>query len=173
MNAFTTSSCPSIAAEKIVGFAPFASRKSAIGLLPTCDAASMHVSQSPKPQSIEARASAGWRSTSSCTRLRSRCETPTTSLTSAGSFAGNTSLARDGEEGGACPQAFVAKTEMPSADKPAVNLTNERRDHRCAMNPTSGVFIAERDASGKEGLSQARFSRSGTFAATYDPSTDD
>jgi hypothetical protein len=50
MNAFTTSSWPSIAAQKIVGLAPLASRNSAIALLPVCDAASMHASQSPKPR---------------------------------------------------------------------------------------------------------------------------
>jgi hypothetical protein len=51
MNALTTSSWPSIAAEKIDGRAPFASRNSAISRLPTCDAAPSALSQSPKPQS--------------------------------------------------------------------------------------------------------------------------
>ncbi len=84
MNAFTASSCPIIAAEKIVGRAPWLSRKSAIGLLPTCAAASMQVSQSPKPQSIDARAIAGCFSTSSRMRAKLPCEAPTASLTSDG-----------------------------------------------------------------------------------------
>ena len=42
----------------------------------------------------------------------------TTAFTSAGSCAGNTSLAKDGEEAGDCPQvqALVADKETPSAD---------------------------------------------------------
>ena len=48
-----------IAAEKMVGRAPLSSRNSAMGLLPTCEAASMQASQSPKPQSTDARASEG------------------------------------------------------------------------------------------------------------------
>ena len=108
MNAFTASSCPIIAAEKIVGRAPLVSRKSAIGLLPTCAAASMQVSQSPKPQSIDARAIAGCFSTSSRMRAKLPCDAPTASFTSDGSCCGNASAPAIayGSGGGACPHAF-------------------------------------------------------------------
>src|SRR5436190_12972784 len=76
-------------AVKIVGRAPFAIRYSAIGRLPTCDAASIGVSQSPNPQSQDARARAGRAETSSLTRARFEWDTPTISLTRSGSCAGN------------------------------------------------------------------------------------
>src|SRR4051794_6136238 len=75
-------------AVKIVGRAPFAIRNSAIGRLPTWDAASIGVSQSPKPQSHDARASAGLAVTSSFTRAMFPCEAPTTSFTDSSSCAG-------------------------------------------------------------------------------------
>ena len=59
MNAVTTSTWPSIAAEKIVARAPCSSSSSAISRLPVCDAAPSAVSQSPNPQSHDALASAG------------------------------------------------------------------------------------------------------------------
>ena len=58
-------------------------------------------------------------------------------------------------ETGDCPHAFVANMETPSAEKPDVSPKNERRDHRCAMNPTSGRVIAERRVVSKAGLSEA------------------
>src|SRR5688500_18727570 len=118
MSAFTASSWPIIAAEKIVGRAPCVSRKSAIALLPTCAAASMHVSQSPKPQSTDARASAGCFSTASRTRAKLPCDAPTISRTRFGSCDGNASAPEmTGGGGGAWPQAVVAIAGRPSEKK--------------------------------------------------------
>src|SRR5260221_11758835 len=60
-----------------------------MGRFATCDAASMHVSQSPYPQPHDARASAGRADTSSFTRAMLPCDTVTISLTASGSWAGN------------------------------------------------------------------------------------
>jgi hypothetical protein len=56
---------------------------------------------------------------------------------SAGSLREHIARKRWGEAGD-CPQAFVADKETPSAGKPDASPKNERRDHRCAINPTSG-----------------------------------
>src|SRR5690349_4521981 len=135
-NAFTASSWPIIAAEKIVGRAPWLNNRSAIGLLPTCAAASMQVSQSPKPQSIDARANAGCLSTSSRIRATLPCDVVTASLTTAGSCCGNASAAAMayGRGGGAWPQALVASALIPSADSPDIEK-NLRRENDMSKPP--------------------------------------
>src|SRR5687767_8238021 len=130
IKALTVSSCPIIAAEKIVGRAPCVSRKSAIGLLPTCAAASMHVSQSPNPQSTDAHASAGCFSTASRTRAKLPCDAPTISRTRLGFCCGNASsgLMAGGASGAGWPHALDTGVEIPSAERPHVREKNERRD---------------------------------------------
>ena len=123
------SSWPSIAAEKIVGGAPCSIRNSAIGRFPTCDAAPSAVSQSPNPQSHEAFASDGCAVTSSLTRARSLCETPTISRARCGCWLGKDSSRHAGVDGGAGHTGPACCSCCASARADAKGKHAERRNN--------------------------------------------
>src|SRR5262245_3711254 len=128
MNAFTVSRCPSIAAEKMVGRAPWVSSVSAISRLPTCEAAPIASSQSPNPQSQAARASVGRAASSSLTRARFPWATETISRTRSAGWLGKA------ESGAAVGGAAVVSADTPGtfrndgAKMSAEVVRNDRRE---------------------------------------------
>ena len=126
--ALTTSNCPSMAAEKSVGRAPFEIRYSAIGRLPMCDAPPSASSQSPNPQSQDARASEGRASTNPLTRLRSKCATVTISRASSGGCVGNRSGTTACGAGSCAFAVGWLKPKWPTGIAARPSFNKSRRD---------------------------------------------
>jgi len=90
----------------------------------------MGVSQSPKPQSKETLARAGWRQTSSLTRAKLLCDTTTISCTSSGSWLGKS--------------ARMTSADAAAGMRVEAAARNERRETRgeCVMRVSMPVTVA-------------------------------